>query len=100
MLEAAPIAVVETPEFLSATRELMTEEERALLVDYPGPQSDGRGPRPGNRRRAQVAMGTGGAWKARRGTRGLFLPQHRYSAVRAYGLRQERASGFEPEGSE
>lgn len=29
-----PISVVETPEFLSATRKLMTEEERALLVDY------------------------------------------------------------------
>ena len=30
----APITVVETPEFLSATRKLMTEEERAVLVDY------------------------------------------------------------------
>jgi hypothetical protein len=29
-----PISVVETPEFLSATRKLMTDEERALLVDY------------------------------------------------------------------
>jgi hypothetical protein len=34
MPEAAPIAVVETPEFLSATRKLMTEEERAPLVDH------------------------------------------------------------------
>jgi hypothetical protein len=29
-----PITVVETPEFLSAARELMTEQERAVLVDY------------------------------------------------------------------
>lgn len=34
MSGAAPITVVETPEFLSATRKLMTEEERAGLVDY------------------------------------------------------------------
>jgi hypothetical protein len=30
----APITVVETPEFLSATRKLMTEDERAALVNY------------------------------------------------------------------
>jgi hypothetical protein len=29
-----PLSVVETPEFLSATRKLMSDEERALLVDY------------------------------------------------------------------
>jgi hypothetical protein len=34
MSQSAPISVVETPEFLSATRKLMTDEERALLVDY------------------------------------------------------------------
>ena len=34
MSGAAPITVVETPEFLSATRKLLTEEERAVLVDY------------------------------------------------------------------
>ncbi len=28
------VSFVETPEFLSATRKLMTEEERAVLVDY------------------------------------------------------------------
>jgi hypothetical protein len=33
MLGTAPITVVETPEFLSATRKLLTEEERAALVD-------------------------------------------------------------------
>ena len=31
---AAPISVVETPEFLSATRKLMSDDERHLLVDY------------------------------------------------------------------
>ena len=34
MARTVPISVVETPEFLSATRKLMTDEERALLVDY------------------------------------------------------------------
>lgn len=34
MARTAPISVVETPEFLSATRKLMSDEERALLVDY------------------------------------------------------------------
>ena len=34
MAKMVPISVVETPEFLSATRKLMTDDERALLVDY------------------------------------------------------------------
>jgi hypothetical protein len=34
MSGAAPITVVETPEFLSAMRKLMTEEQRTVLVDY------------------------------------------------------------------
>ncbi len=34
MARMVPISVVETPEFLSATRKLMNDEERALLVDY------------------------------------------------------------------
>ena len=34
MARAVPISVVETPEFLSATRRLLADEERALLVDY------------------------------------------------------------------
>jgi len=34
VLQTVPISVVETPEFLSATRKLMTDGERALLVDY------------------------------------------------------------------
>jgi hypothetical protein len=34
MARTVPVSVVETPEFLSATRKLMSDEERALLVDY------------------------------------------------------------------
>ena len=34
MTATAPITVVETPEFLSTTRKLLTEEERAVLLDY------------------------------------------------------------------
>jgi hypothetical protein len=34
MTRTIPISVVETPEFRSATRKLMNDEERALLVDY------------------------------------------------------------------
>ena len=34
MTRTVPISVVETPEFLLATRKLMSEGERALLVDY------------------------------------------------------------------
>ena len=34
MARTVPMTVVETPEFLSATRKLMTDDQRALLVDY------------------------------------------------------------------
>lgn len=34
MVKEAPVGVVETPEFLSAARHLMDDEERAVLVDY------------------------------------------------------------------
>ncbi len=34
MTGSPPVTVVETPEFLAATRKLMPEEERSLLVDY------------------------------------------------------------------
>lgn len=34
MARTAPVSVVETPEFLLATRKLMSDEQRALLVDY------------------------------------------------------------------
>ena len=33
-LRPAPVTVVETPEFLAATRKLMDVDERALLVDH------------------------------------------------------------------
>lgn len=34
MIRPVPISVVETPEFLAATRKLLNDEERALLVEY------------------------------------------------------------------
>jgi hypothetical protein len=34
MPRAAPVSIVETPEFLSATRKMLNEEERIVLVDY------------------------------------------------------------------
>jgi hypothetical protein len=34
MSRLAPVSVVETPEFLAATRRIMGDEERSLLVDY------------------------------------------------------------------
>ena len=34
MPSAVPVSIVETPEFLSATRKLLNEEERVTLVDY------------------------------------------------------------------
>ncbi len=34
MAAVSPVAVVETPEFLNATRRLMDDAERAELVDY------------------------------------------------------------------
>ena len=29
-----PVSIIETPEFLSATRKLLNEEERVVLIDY------------------------------------------------------------------
>lgn len=34
MAGTVPISVIETPEFLSAARKLISDEKRALLVDY------------------------------------------------------------------
>jgi hypothetical protein len=34
MARKAPVSVIEAPEFLAATRKLMGEAERMLLVDY------------------------------------------------------------------
>lgn len=35
MARSVPVSVVETPEFLSVIRKLMSDEERTVLVDYP-----------------------------------------------------------------
>jgi len=60
-----PVAVIETDQFLAATRKLMSEEERARLVDYMA-----RNPEAGD-----LIPGTGGVRKLRwalqgRGKRG------------------------------
>ena len=65
MAEPIPVTVVETPEFLSATRKLLNDEERAQLVDYLAMNPDA-----GN-----LIAGTGGVRKVRwalpgRGKRG------------------------------
>ncbi len=60
MSEAVPITVVETPEFLSAVRKLLTEEQRALLVDYLA-----HNPTAGD-----LVPGTGGVRKLRWGLEG------------------------------
>jgi hypothetical protein len=57
---AAPITVVETPEFLSATRKLLSDEERTLLVDYLA-----QNPMTGD-----LVPGTGGVRKLRWGLAG------------------------------
>jgi hypothetical protein len=33
-MPAVPITVIETPEFLAATRKILTDADRALLLDY------------------------------------------------------------------
>jgi hypothetical protein len=60
MPAATPISVVETPEFLSATRKFMDDEERAVLVDYLA-----HNPTAGN-----LIPGTGGVRKLRWGLAG------------------------------
>ena len=60
-----PVTVVETPEFLSATRKLLNEEERAQLVDFLAMNPDA----------GDLIAGTGGVRKVRwalpdRGKRG------------------------------
>jgi hypothetical protein len=60
MTERVPISVVETPAFLSAARKLMSEEERALLVDYLAY----------NPREGDLIPGTGGVRKLRWGLEG------------------------------
>ena len=60
MIRTVPVTVVETPEFLSTTRKLMDDAERALLVDYlaSNPMAGDRIP------------GTGGVRKLRWGLEG------------------------------
>jgi RelE toxin of RelE / RelB toxin-antitoxin system len=65
MRETVPVTVVETPEFLSVTRKLMTEGERVVLIDYLAH----------NPTAGAVIRGTGGVRKVRwrlegRGKRG------------------------------
>ena len=60
MAGTVPITVVETPEFLSATRKLLTEEERAALVDYLAH----------NPAAGELVPGTGGVRKLRWGLEG------------------------------
>jgi hypothetical protein len=60
MSGAAPITVVETPEFLSASRRLLTEEDRAVLVDYLAH----------NPVAGELIQGTGGVRKLRWGLEG------------------------------
>jgi hypothetical protein len=55
MSRSAPVSVVETPEFLTATRRIMDEDERGLLVDYLA-----RNPLAGD-----IVQGTGGVRKLR-----------------------------------
>ncbi len=94
MSGTAPITVVETPEFLSATRKLLTDADRAVLVDYLA-----HNPSAGD-----LIQGTGGVRKMRwglegRGKRGgarvIFFYHSADIPLFAYGLRQERAGGFE-----
>jgi len=60
MSAGAPITVVETPEFLSATRKLLTDDERTLVVDYLA-----QNPMTGD-----LVPGTGGVRKLRWGLEG------------------------------
>jgi hypothetical protein len=60
MSGSSPITVVETPEFLSATRKLLTEEDRAVLVDYLAH----------NPAAGELVPGTGGVRKLRWGLEG------------------------------
>jgi hypothetical protein len=55
MTDSPPVTVVETPEFLSAMRKLMDEEERSLLVDHIA-----RNPLAGD-----LIPGAGGVWRER-----------------------------------
>ena len=97
MSRPAPVSVVEMPEFLAATRRIMDEEERGLLVDYLA-----RNPLAGD-----LIPGTGGVRKLRwalegRGKRGGARVVYYYhsGAMPIFALtrlRQERAGGHQPD---
>jgi len=65
MADLPPVTVVETPEFLAATRKLLTEDERRALIDFLA----------SNPQAGDLIQGTGGVRKLRwamegRGKRG------------------------------
>jgi hypothetical protein len=73
MARGAPVAVVETPEFLAAARKLMGEDARARLVDFLA----------NNPEAGDLILGTGGVRKLRwalegRGKRGGARVIHFY----------------------
>ena len=74
MPRTVPIAVIETSEFLSATRKIMTDQERAMLVDYLAYHPTSGDLIPRNRRRAEIALGVGGTWQAWWCSGDLFPP--------------------------
>jgi len=59
-VDLSPVAVVETPEFLAAVARLMTDDDRAVLVDYLAL----------NPTAGAVVPGTGGVRKLRWGLKG------------------------------
>jgi hypothetical protein len=73
MSGATPITVVETPEFLAATRRLLTEAERAVLVDYLAYNPSARELIQGTGGVRKLRWGARGAWKARWHARDLLL---------------------------
>ncbi len=60
MLQPVPVSVIETEEFLSSTSKMLTEAERALLIDYLAY----------NPAAGDVIPGTGGVRKLRWGLEG------------------------------
>ena len=66
MAATVPVSVVETPEFLSAARKLMSDEERALLAEYLAYNPTAGDLCAGNRWHSEAAVGVGRAGQARR----------------------------------